>query len=87
MVGSSFDRAQRICRDIVKFGAEAVVISRIGGASHCALEGWAVAEVIGDTLDIPILEIEVPPVADAVTPALRTRLEALVETVRQRRTP
>jgi benzoyl-CoA reductase/2-hydroxyglutaryl-CoA dehydratase subunit BcrC/BadD/HgdB len=85
MVGSSFDRAQRICRDVMKYGAEAIVVSRIGGASHCALEGWAIAEVVDDTLGIPILEIEVSPVADAVRPALRTRLEALVETVKQRR--
>jgi benzoyl-CoA reductase/2-hydroxyglutaryl-CoA dehydratase subunit BcrC/BadD/HgdB len=86
MVGSSIDRARRICRDVVRFGAEAVVVSRIAGASHCALEGWTIQEVVREELDIPILEIEVPPVADAVTPSLRTRLEALVETVKQRRT-
>jgi benzoyl-CoA reductase/2-hydroxyglutaryl-CoA dehydratase subunit BcrC/BadD/HgdB len=85
MVGSSTDRAERVCRDILRFGAEAVVISRIPGASHCALEGWTLQEVIRDKIDIPILEIEVPPVADAMEPRLRTRLEALVETVKQRR--
>ena len=39
MVGSAVDRAERICADIRRFGAEAVVISRIPGASHCAMEG------------------------------------------------
>ena len=38
-------------------------------------------------LDLPVLEIEVPPITDAMEPTLRTRLEALVETVRNRRTP
>ncbi len=31
---------------------------------------------------MPVVEIEVPPVTDALEPTLRTRLEALVETVR-----
>ena len=85
MVGSSLDRAQRICHDIERFGAEAVVVSRVPGASHCALEGWAIAEVVRQRCGIPVLEVEVPPLADAVTPALQTRLEALIETVKQRR--
>ena len=39
MVGSPVDRAGRIAADVRRFGAEAVVISRIPGASHCALGG------------------------------------------------
>ena len=31
------------------------------------------------------MEIEVPPITDALEPTLRTRLEALVETVKERR--
>ena len=46
MVGSAADRAERICADVRRFGAEAVVISRIPGASHCAME----AAVIGDVV-------------------------------------
>ena len=34
--------------------------------------------------DIPILEMEVPPVTDAIRPTVRTRLEALIETVKTR---
>jgi hypothetical protein len=85
MVGPSADRAGRVCRDIRRFGAEAVVISRIPGASHCASEGTILAEIIGSRLDLPVVQIEIPPLADALLPALRTRLEALVETVRHRR--
>ena len=86
MVGSSTERAQRICADIHRFGAEAVLISRIPGASHCALEGEVISEIIQEKFDIPVLEIEVPPVTDSMRPTVRTRLEALVETIKARRT-
>ncbi|MBC8468345.1 MAG: 2-hydroxyacyl-CoA dehydratase [Planctomycetes bacterium] len=86
MVGSSTERAQRICADIHRFGAEAVLISRIPGASHCALEGEVISEIVQDNFDIPVLEIEVPPVIDSMRPTVRTRLEALVETIKARRT-
>jgi len=85
MAGSAIDRAKRIAADIKTFGAEALIISRIPGASHCALEGKIIAEFIQNTLDIPVLEIEVPPLTDAIEPSLRTRFEALSETVKQRR--
>ena len=85
MVGPSADRAERIRADAVRFGAEAVVISRIPGASHCATEGAVIGEIVRTRLDVPVLEMEVPPITDAMEPTLRTRLEALVETVMQRR--
>lgn len=85
MVGSSADRAQRICSDIRRFGSEAALISRIPGASHCALESQVISEIVQDGFDIPVLEIEIPPVTDSMRPALRTRMEALVETVKTRR--
>jgi benzoyl-CoA reductase/2-hydroxyglutaryl-CoA dehydratase subunit BcrC/BadD/HgdB len=85
MVGSSADRASRICAEIRRFDAEAVVISRIPGASHCALEGQVIGEIVQAELDVPVLEIEVPSLTDSIAQALRTRLEALVEAVRERR--
>lgn len=85
MVGSGVQRADRICHDIHRFGAEAVLISRIPGASHCALEGWVIARAVRDRLGLPVVELEVPPVADSNFPTLRTRIEALVETVMERR--
>jgi len=85
MVGSSVDRAERICADIRRFGSEAVLISRIPGASHCALEGEVIGEVVRSRLKVPVLEIEVPPVTDSIRPTLGTQLEALIETVKERR--
>lgn len=85
MVGPAEDRAERICEDIRRYGSEAVVVSRIPGASHCSLEGGVIAGIIGQRLGLPVLEIEVPPVADSFLPSLRTRLEALVEVVKERR--
>ena len=85
MVGSAFDRASRIERDIARFRSEAVVVCRIPGASHCAWEGRAIQEVLSQGMGIPVVEIEVPPVSDSVAETLRTRLEALVETARRRR--
>jgi hypothetical protein len=79
------DRAARIVAEVRRFGAEAVIVSRIPGASHCAVEGEIIGAIVRDECALPVLEIEVPPLTDAVGPALRTRLEALVETVRSRR--
>ncbi len=85
MVGSPADRAERICTDIARFRAEALVVSRIPGASHCALEAAVIGEIVRARTGIPVLEIEVPPVSDSVDPSLRTRLEALVETAMEKR--
>jgi benzoyl-CoA reductase/2-hydroxyglutaryl-CoA dehydratase subunit BcrC/BadD/HgdB len=85
MAGSSIERAQRICNDIRLFGSEAVLISRIPGASHCALESRVIGEIVQENFDIPVLEIEIPPVTDSMRPTLLTRLQALMETVKARR--
>ena len=85
MVGSPLDRAERICSEIQRFGARGVVVSRIPGASHCAMEATIIGDVIRGKLDVPVIEIEVPSLTDAMEPTLRTRLEALIETVRGRR--
>lgn len=85
MVGSSAERAQRICRDIRRFGSEALIISRIPGASHCALEGKIIEEEVKKRFNMPVLEIEVPPLSDSIRPSLRTRIKALVEIVQERR--
>ena len=71
--------------DIRRFSAEAVVIARIPGASHCALEGGLIRDIISKETHLPVLEIEVPPLSDPMIPALRTRLEAIVEVARERR--
>jgi hypothetical protein len=85
MAGAASDRAQRIIRDIRAFGAEALIVSRIPGASHCATEGALIGAAVAEEVGIPMAEIEVPPVADAVQPTLRTRIEAVIEAAQQRR--
>lgn len=85
MVGSSADRARRILDDARRFGAEAVLISDIPGASHCAHEGRLIAEQVEREAGLPVVEIEVPPLSDTVTSTLKTRLEALMEVARGRR--
>ena len=81
MAGSAADRAERVIGDAGRFGAEAVLISRIPGASHCAYEGAVIGEMVKSRLGLPVVEVEVPPIADALMPTLRTRIEALIETV------
>lgn len=83
MVASAGQRAERICVDVERFRAEAVVVSRIPGASHCAAEGEVIGEVVRRRIGVPVLEIEVPSVVDAIEPAIRTRLEALIEMVKR----
>ena len=85
MIGPAADRAERICADIQTFGAEAVVVARIPGASHCALEGRVMHDIITERSGLPVVEIEVPPLSDPIAPKLRTRLEALVEVAKGRR--
>ncbi len=85
MVGPAADRAARIVADVRRFGAEAVLVSRIPGASHCAFEGQVIRRLVAETCGIPALEIEVSPLTDSIQPTLRTRIEALVETAKQRR--
>jgi len=85
MVGSAHDRADRIRREARRFGAEAAVISRIPGASHCALESGVIADRLSSRLQLPVVEVEVPPVSDALLGTLRTRLQALVETAKRKR--
>ena len=85
MAGSTLERAARIVADCRAARAEAVVVARIPGASHCAREGAIIREVVRHELGIPTLELEVPPVCDALLPALGSRLQALIETGRRGR--
>jgi hypothetical protein len=86
MIGSAQDRARLICGEMRRLGSEALVVSRIPGASHCCREGDIIRQFVRDNTGMPTLEIEVPPLSDALMPALRSRLLALVETVIGRRT-
>lgn len=85
MVGSTQERACRIVRDCLRFGAEALVVSRIPGASHCAREGVIIREHLRTELGLPSIELEVPPICDAMSPTIGSRLQALIESARDRR--
>ncbi len=85
MAGPASRRAGRICRDVQDFGAEALIISRIPGASHCVHEGEIIKQEVSARLGIPCVEIEVPPVSDAMLSALTNRIQALVEIARGQR--
>lgn len=85
MIGSSRRRADRIARQIDALDAEAVVLCRIPGASHCAAETRIIAGLLSDRLDRPVLDIEIPSLIDPCESSLTTRLEALTETARNRR--
>lgn len=85
MIGPSVDRARRIGAECRRQRIEAVVVSRIPGASHCPWEGTLLRKHLAAGLDLPVVEVEIPPVCDALLPTLQTRLEALMETARERR--
>jgi hypothetical protein len=85
MVGSTADRSARIIAECRVFRAEAVVVSRIPGASHCAWEGAIIREAVQKSLGLPTIELEIPPICDAMLPTLGSRLQALIETARARR--
>jgi benzoyl-CoA reductase/2-hydroxyglutaryl-CoA dehydratase subunit BcrC/BadD/HgdB len=85
MVGSIADRARRVASEMKRYGAEGAIVSHIPGASHCAMEAAIIGRVLHERLGVPVLEIEVPPLTDSMMPTLRTRLEALVETIREHR--
>lgn len=85
MVGPAEQRAERIVSEMRRLGSEALVISRIPGASHCAHEGMQIAAYVSRQLNVPCVELEIQSLADPFSAALRTRLEALVETARAAR--
>ncbi len=85
MVGSTLDRARRIVADCRAWRAEAVVVSRIPGASHCAQEGTLIRQLVREELGLPAIELEIPPICDALLPTLSSRIQALLETARAKR--
>jgi hypothetical protein len=85
MVGSALERARRIIAECRACRAEALVVSRIPGASHCAREGALIREVARQELGLPNIELEIPPVCDSFLPTLSSRVQALLETARERR--
>jgi benzoyl-CoA reductase/2-hydroxyglutaryl-CoA dehydratase subunit BcrC/BadD/HgdB len=85
LMGSSRQRAQSIIDQARRYHADGIVISGILGGSHCAFETGLIQEYVSAELDLPVLAFDVPAPAPAVSHQLRTRLEAFVELLRERR--
>lgn len=85
LVGPTPERARRIAAECQTQRAEALVVSRIPGASHCAREGTMMEHQVQSALGRPSLQLADPRVADLLLPALETRLQALMEAARYRR--
>jgi hypothetical protein len=85
MAGSTRDRTRRIVAECQTHGIEAVVVSRIPERVIARGKARKSAGQVAAETDLPVVEVEVPPVCDALWPALRTRLQALMETARARR--
>lgn len=74
-------RAERILQDVQRFGARGIVVSRIPGASHCAFESKRIRDYIQQRTSIPLVDLEIESVCGGTSETLRTRLEALVESI------
>ena len=85
MIGSSRRRAALAADEAKYWGAEAVVVARIPGASHCWNEAESLSRELSARGGLPLIEIEVPPLADVDSGQIRGRLEALMETAQERR--
>ncbi len=85
MIGTAQYRARLIVEEARKYGAEGVIVSNIPGASHCATEGLVIRQEVQRALGLPVLEIVVPPMADASIGQLATRFEGFFEVIRSRR--
>ncbi len=79
MAGSAARRAERILREARAARAEAILVSRVPGASHSATEGQVIARLVRERTRLPVVEIEVPPLCEGIGGALGTRLEAALE--------
>jgi hypothetical protein len=87
MVGPTQNRAQSIASVIQRHQLQGLILSRVPGASHCAWEGAAIRDAVANPLGLPTLEIEVPPIADSLDSILTNRIQALLETIRNRKYP
>jgi len=83
MAGTTQARMRACLDEARSLGAKGIILSRIPGASHCAFQGPALESLT----DLPILEIEVASLIDPYIPTLMTRLQAFMESLRNRACP
>lgn len=85
MIGPAAGRAAIVIDEARRYRAEGVIVSAIPGASHSATEGLVIREEVGRVLDLPVLEIVVPPLADASIGQLAVRFEGFFDLIKSRR--
>lgn len=85
MIGTAAYRARIVIEEARRYRAEGVIVSGIPGASHCATEGLVIREEVQRVLGLPVLEISVPPLADASSGQLAARFEGFFGVIRARR--
>lgn len=85
MIGTAEYRARIVIEEARRYRAEGVIFSAIPGASHCATEGLVIREEVQRVLGLPVLEISVPPIADASSGQLASRFEGFFDVIRTRR--
>jgi benzoyl-CoA reductase/2-hydroxyglutaryl-CoA dehydratase subunit BcrC/BadD/HgdB len=86
MIGSAARRAGIICAEAEKYAAEGVVVVSFFGASHCAYESRIITEAVRDRLGLPTVVLNCQTVTNGLPEPVRNRLEAVIETIRARRT-
>jgi benzoyl-CoA reductase/2-hydroxyglutaryl-CoA dehydratase subunit BcrC/BadD/HgdB len=85
LIGSSRERAMSVVGQARANRAEGVVVSGILGGSHCAMESRIIADCVKQDLDLPVLEFDVAPPAKEIDRQVRTRIDAFMEVMRERR--
>ena len=85
LTGSTRQRVEPALRLAREHHAEGVIVSGILGGSHCAMESRLIARYAREELDVPVLEFDVPPPAREINRQLRTRVDAFLEVLRERR--
>jgi hypothetical protein len=85
LTGSTRQRVEPALRLAREYDAEGMIVSGILGGSHCAMESRLIARFAREKLGIPVLEFDVPPPAPEINRQLRTRIDAFMELLRERR--
>lgn len=85
LLGSSRQRARFVIDEAQKYGAIGGIISVVFASSHCALETKSIQEDVSKALNGPVLSFDLVGPGKANQQAqVRTRLEALAETLRRK---
>ncbi|MFH0765459.1 MAG: 2-hydroxyacyl-CoA dehydratase family protein [Calditrichota bacterium] len=86
LIGFSGQRAAWAVEEALNHGAEGAIITGIFASSHCGAETWLMRDELSRKLGGPVLTFDVAGPGKADQQAqIRTRMEALAETLKNRR--